>query len=153
KIPVLLVEAIDVANETFPEQYYRSAFDLITKDLYRDNNCEVFILNFHKGGQDIRLNADVVSRALDAIHAVSPTYQVVVVGLSMGGVITRYALAKTEAQGGDHHVGLFISYDSPQGRLGGANVNPDLQDKLFLQDSTIAAIAALQHVFQSDAAK
>jgi triacylglycerol esterase/lipase EstA (alpha/beta hydrolase family) len=37
----------------------------------------------------------------------------VVGGLSMGGLVTRYALAMLERDNPEHEVGTYFSYDSP----------------------------------------
>jgi hypothetical protein len=39
--------------------------------------------------------------------------RLVVGGFSMGGIVTRYALAKLEMRRMDHRTGLYFSYDSP----------------------------------------
>lgn len=123
KIPVLMVEGFDPPNEKFPELYYNLTWELVNTDLY-PHGYEVFILNFHDGGRDLRPNADVLIKAIEKVHEICPNYKIVVAGLSMGGPIARYALAKREGQGGAHNVGLFLSYDSPQRW---AHVSPDLQ--------------------------
>jgi hypothetical protein len=149
KIPVLLVEGFDPTNDKFAELYYNLTWDLVNTDLY-PNGYEVFILNFHDGGRDLRLNADVLLKALEKIHEICPYYQIAVGGLSMGGPITRYALAKKEDQGGTHDVGLFLSYDSPQRW---AHVNPNLQDWIKDQSTSQEAIRILQDNLKSVAAK
>jgi hypothetical protein len=149
KIPVLLVEGFDPTNDKFPELYYNLTWDLVNTDLY-PNEYEVFILNFHDGGRDLRLNADVLFKALEKIHVICPNYKIAVAGLSMGGPITRYSLAKKESQGGTHNVGLFLSYDSPQD---GAHVNPGMQDWIKDQNANQEAIRIMQDNLKSVAAK
>src|SRR5262249_5010783 len=102
---------------------------------------EVFILNFHDGGASLEHNADVVANALDAIHAVAPNNPIDIVGISMGGVIARYALARAESHGTPHHAGVFVSYDAPQQ---GAHANRSFQDAIKQAPSGNAAVAALQ---------
>lgn len=149
KIPVLLVEGFDPLNEKYPETYYNLTWDLVNSDLY-PNGYEVFILNFHDAGRDLRLNADVLIKNLEKIHEICPNYQIAVGGLSMGGPITRYALAKKEDENDSHNVGLFMSYDSPQD---GAHVSPDLQDWIKIQNPNEGAIGELQDNLESVAAK
>lgn len=129
KIPVLMVEGFDPLNEKFPEVYYNLTWNLINTDLY-PNGYVVFILNFNNGGRDLGLNAEVLMKAIEKVHEICPNYKIALAGLSMGGPIARYALAKKEHEGGIHHVGLFLPYDSPQD---GAHVNPDLQDWIAMQ--------------------
>lgn len=149
KIPVLFVEGFDPLNDKFPETYYNLTWELVNTDLY-PNNYEVFILNFHDGGRDLRLNADVLMKCIQKIHQICPNYQIAVGGLSMGGPITRYALAEMEELGGNHNVGLFMSYDSPQD---GAHTNPGLQDWIKGEDPNEGVIGILQSNLNSVAAK
>ncbi len=149
KIPVLLVEGFDPLNEKFPEEYYNLTWQLIHNDLY-PNGYEVFILNFYEGGADLTDNAEVLLKAIEKIHEICPNYKIALAGLSMGGPIGRYALAKKEDQGGTHNVGLFLSYDSPQA---GAHVSPGLQDWIKGQNPNEGVIGDLQANLQSVAAK
>lgn len=152
KIPVLMVEGFDPLSEKFPEDYYNLTWDLVNTDLI-PNGYEVFILNFHDGGRDLRLNAEVVLKALEKIHEICPNYKIALAGLSMGGPIARYALAKKEGLGGTHDVGLFLSYDSPQGDVHSVHVSPNMQDWIYTLDPNIGAVAKMQAGLQSVAAK
>lgn len=152
KIPVLMVEGFDPLNEKFPEEYYNLTWDLVNTDLI-PNGYEVFILNFHDGGRDLRLNAEVVLKALERVHEICPNYRIALAGLSMGGPIARYALAKTEGLGGTHDVGLFLSYDSPQGEVNSVHVNPNMQDWIYTLDPNTGAVGKMQASLQSVAAK
>jgi triacylglycerol esterase/lipase EstA (alpha/beta hydrolase family) len=150
KIPMLVVEGIDVLNHTFPNRVYADLFPLVQNSL-RPQNVETFLLNFAQGGDDLRNNAAVVQSALDAIHTQCPNNDIALVGLSMGGLVCRYALVKLESQGAPHHVGLFISYDSPQQE---ACVNHQFQDVLrAVTISGVPLLDDLKAVFQSQAAK
>lgn len=152
KIPVLMVEGFDPLNQKFPEDYYNLTWGLVNTDLI-PNGYEVFILNFHDGGRDLRLNAEVVLKALEKVHEICPNYKIALAGLSMGGVIARYALAKKEGLGGSHDVGLFLSYDSPQSRLNSVHVSPNMQDWIYTLDANVGAVGDMQASLQSVAAK
>ena len=149
KTPVLFVEGFDPLNENFQSRYYHLTYDLITQNLY-PNNYAIFILNFADGGRDMRENAEVVKKALESIHQLCPKYKIALAGLSMGGVISRYALADLENQNKSHDVGLFLSFDSPQDK---AHINPELQDWIKGQDDSDTAIMLLQNNLKSLAAK
>jgi hypothetical protein len=148
KIPLLLVEGYDVADQTGPDTYYLLTWDLINSDLI-PNGYEVFILNFHYANDDMRHNAAVVQQALQKIRDLCPSYEIALAGLSMGGVISRYALAQTEGAGGEHRVGLFISFDSPQQQ---AHANPDLQDYIRELSTNEGIVGQLKASLQSPAA-
>ena len=82
--------------------------------VYVDNN---------NGIDDIKRNAALFMEALDKINSsiyrndnASPN---VVMGISMGGLVARYALRKMETENKDHKVWKYISIDSPHK---GANV-------------------------------
>lgn len=109
------------------------------------------ILNFHNGGRDSRLNADVVLK--ERVHEICPNYKIALAGLSMGGPIARYALAKREGLGRTHDVGLFLSYYSPQSKLSSVHVSPDMQEWIYTLDPNIGAVAKMQASLQSVAAK
>ena len=61
-----MVEGFDPLNENFAELYYNLTLELVNTDLY-PNGYEVFILNFNEGGRDLRLNANVVSKAIEKV--------------------------------------------------------------------------------------
>lgn len=149
KKPVLLVEGFDPLNENFPERYYTLTESLINNRLYPDN-CAVFILNFKDGGGDIRQNAQVLKKCIQKIQQLSPNYRIAVGGLSMGGLVSRYALAEMEEEGQEHNAGLFFSFDSPQD---GAHISPEMQDWIKGQNRDEEAIRNLQDNLKSIAAK
>jgi hypothetical protein len=161
KRPILLVEGFDPLNTNYPDLYYLLAFHLINEDLRFSgqtglhkpvpNDFAVFILNFNNGGQDLAQNAPVVLSALNKINALCPGKDIAVAGLSMGGVITRYALAKAEQDGIDHHTDMFISFDSPQA---GAHINMQLQSLVSLLPEGVSSVTDdLQLKLKSMAAK
>jgi len=147
KKPVLMVEGFDPLNTNFPNMYYNLSYDLVNTTLNPDEYA-VFLLNFSDGGADMRDNADVLMSSLQKVNELCPNYPINLTGLSMGGVISRYALARAEEQGIDHHVGIFVSYDSPQQ---GANFNYQLQTLISASDRP--EVADLQTLFGSMAAK
>src|SRR5438552_780081 len=114
-----MVESIDWSNQTFPESYTLNYVNFV--DAMYAQNFEVFVLNFNQGGGDILSNANVFDAALGKVRQLCPQYKIGVIGFSMGAVIARYALARQESQGFDHHVGMFVAYDSP---LNGAWLKP-----------------------------
>ncbi|HXC67585.1 MAG TPA: alpha/beta fold hydrolase, partial [Nitrospiraceae bacterium] len=148
RTPVLVVEGLDPANHAYPDVVYGRIAPFVNQALYPSGK-EVFVLNFANGGGSMRDNAAVLQDALDAITELCPTKHIAVVGISMGGVITRYALAKAEAESRRHNVGLFISYDSPQVM---AHANHGLQDEVRLHP-TVGALASIQTLLSSTAAK
>ena len=102
------------------------------------NNYDIVYVDNNNGIDDIRKNATLFEEAMDLIN--SPTYRNadaapnIVMGISMGGLVARYALRKMEMQGKDHKTWKYISIDSPHK---GANVPVGLQ-------------AALRHISSFD---
>jgi hypothetical protein len=89
-----------------------SQYDIV----YVDNNI---------GTDDIRRNAKLFEEAINWVNAHKTGGQPnVVMGLSMGGLVARYALRDMEVAGKDHQTWKFISVDAPHK---GANVPVSLQ--------------------------
>ncbi|MCX7547973.1 T9SS type A sorting domain-containing protein [Xanthomarina sp. F1114] len=95
-------------------------------DLVRDEDFDVVILNFPiytrtedsaviDGGVDfIERNAMLLVELINIINAEKEgTAQNVVIGPSMGGLISRYALNYMENQNMNHDTRLWISFDAP----------------------------------------
>ncbi|MFI7321672.1 esterase/lipase family protein [Streptomyces venezuelae] len=83
----------------------------------RNRGRDVILLGFDERSASILDNAEVVRAAiLEAIARRTGDHPLTVGGFSMGGLVTRYALAKMEHEGGqanDHQTALYFSYDSP----------------------------------------
>ncbi|MCB0447125.1 MAG: T9SS type A sorting domain-containing protein [Gelidibacter sp.] len=108
-------------------------------DLIRDEGYDLVVLNFQAsymsptngtteilGGADyIQRNAFTLVELINTINGIKVgTEENVVIGPSMGGLISRYALRYMEQNTMDHETRLFISFDSPHR---GANVPIGIQ--------------------------
>jgi hypothetical protein len=75
---------------------------------------DVVLVGFEERHTFIQANAGVV---ISAIHQVIQERQggepLIVGGVSMGGIITRYALAEMENRQEDHETATYLSWDSP----------------------------------------
>lgn len=134
--PLLVVEGIDAVNENNAASYYALGSDPNAELFPRGQaeGADVAVLNFGDGGRDMRLNAAVARRAVLAMQQYKQsTRSTDVAGVSMGGVVARYALAKMEEDGETHGVGTFASIDAPQR---GAVIDRSLQQ--FIRDRTTA---------------
>ena len=122
--PVIMVEGFDPVNTTFPSYYYGKAMNFLNK--IRSLDADVIIFNFADGGIDLADNAEIIKGFTRYIETIQQGSQkVILTGLSMGGVIARYALASAEAENLPLNVSHFISIDSPQH---GALLPRDFQD-------------------------
>ena len=79
---------------------------------------DIVFIDYANGTDDIMLNASLFKAVLDYVNTnkdPASTEQNVVMGMSMGGLIARYKLAKMEkAAPGSTHTRLLILQDSPQ---------------------------------------
>ncbi len=145
--PLLLVEGFDpdkgnYANENFPERYYAGGSDFLGKA--RALGADVLIFNFEDGGADLLTNAGHVQAAIRYINTIKTgSVQTRVAGMSMGGVIARYALAQAEEAQDALNVSHFASLDAPQQ---GAVVDNALQDYVLEKTpgASLGATAAQQ---------
>jgi hypothetical protein len=77
------------------------------------------------GMDDIRRNAKLFEYVIEWVNThKSGTESNVVMGISMGGLVARYALRKMELEGKDHQTKKYISIDAPHK---GANVPVGIQ--------------------------
>jgi len=111
--PCLVVEGFDAQNTSFPQSYYKIGSSFF--DQLRTYDRDVLILDFADGGKGISENAQFVKSALSYINSIkTETNSIVLAGLSMGGVVCRYALAEAEQNSQNLNVSLFFSIDAPQ---------------------------------------
>ena len=115
-------EDFDIVIINFPQYFKMSDGSLLSMKNATDvNNDGVIDVNDYPGstlidgGVDfIERNAMIVVDVLNLINASKTgTEENVVIGPSMGGLITRYALNYMENQTIDHDTRLWISFDSP----------------------------------------
>ena len=135
-------------------------------DLRNNEGSDIILLNFPnytraEDGATINGGADYIERnglvLVNLIETIKDDIQgankIVVIGPSMGGLITRYALTYMEDSGLDHETGIWLSFDSPQK---GANVPISFQYAVnyfaeYLGDADMAALRDVQ--LNSPAAK
>ncbi|WP_299119670.1 T9SS type A sorting domain-containing protein [uncultured Winogradskyella sp.] len=126
-------------------------------DLLRVEGFDIVILNFPtyvraSDGETIDGGADFMERnalllvelvnIINTDKAANNPEQNVIIGPSMGGIISRYALNYMEANMLDADTRLYISFDSPHH---GANVPIGLQHQLnFLANNPLSPVAELE---------
>ncbi len=92
-------------------------------NLYKElqiNNYDIVYLDYNDGVDDIRRNATLMQEAISWVNNHKEgNHPNIVMGISMGGLVARYALRKMELAGIDHQTWKYISIDSPHK---GANV-------------------------------
>jgi len=141
--PFIVAEGFDPATILYPEypqgdisyhDFVQSLIDAESDDLSdllrHANNAEydIVYIDWVNGVGDIRKNAETLEMIINWVNdqkaAANSTEENVLMGQSMGGLVSKYALVKMEQKDDDHQVGLFIAHDSP---FRGANVPPSVQ--------------------------
>ncbi len=80
----------------------------------RRRGHDLVLVGYDDRSASILRNAETVTQVVfRAIGERLGDAPLTVGGFSMGGLVTRYALAKLEADGVDHQTALYLSYDSP----------------------------------------
>ncbi|MGY0231687.1 esterase/lipase family protein [Longispora urticae] len=121
-------------------------FALITE--LNQRGYDVIVLGYRDCSRSILANAETATQCIWQAIAESVTDTPLVVGgFSMGGLVTRYALARMELLRMDHRVSHYFSYDTPHL---GAWVPISLQSLAWYIRPTNSALADL---VDSDAAR
>ncbi|MFD6550749.1 esterase/lipase family protein [Streptomyces sp. NPDC058398] len=80
----------------------------------RRRGMDVILLGFKNRTASVLDNAEAVqATVLETIARRVGNRRLVVGGFSMGGLVTRYALARMESRAMDHQTGVYFSYDTP----------------------------------------
>jgi hypothetical protein len=120
KNPIIICEGFDPLNERGSIELY----SLLNRQNFIENlkskGYDFIILNFTHGATYIERNAYLLKGLIENINSRKVTQnKLVIIGASMGGLVSRYALAYMEKNGINHDTRLFVSFDSPQN---GANI-------------------------------
>jgi len=136
--PVIVVEGFDLDNAmNWDEIYYLLNGEHLAETLH-DEGFDLILLNFTDATDYVQRNAYVIVELIEEVLAgVDPRTTATVIGASMGGLASRYALAYMESHALPHRVATFISFDAPQR---GANIPLGIQYwmQLFLVESAAA---------------
>lgn len=128
--PVLVVQGLFLTTEhPTPMQVFEQAFDLIQG--LRHAGRDVWVLAFSDALAPIAAQALAVSEAVRTASEAANGAKVDVVGLSLGGLAARYALARDEANNGPSagKAGVFATVDAPHQ---GANIHVALQAAIWV---------------------
>ncbi|MCL9759981.1 hypothetical protein [Frankia sp. AiPa1] len=80
----------------------------------REQGRDLILIGFDERSASILNNASTATAAIhQAVTERLGDTRLLVGGFSMGGIVTRYALARMELQRIDHQVGVYLSVDSP----------------------------------------
>ncbi|WP_314223124.1 esterase/lipase family protein [Streptomyces zaehneri] len=113
--PVIMADGFNLGRSELDKLYQGlegGEFPFVSE--LRRRGRDVILLGFDERSASILDNAETaVSAIMRTIAEQADDTRLVVGGFSMGGIVTRYALAKLETQRMDHRTGLYFSYDSP----------------------------------------
>ncbi|WJV47926.1 esterase/lipase family protein [Streptomyces flavofungini] len=116
--PVLLADGFNTGPSTPDFSWnaldFTSPFPFLSE--LRRRGRDVVLIGYHERSASILDNAQATITAIQRAAAErAGGHPLVVGGFSMGGLVTRYALAKMESEPGgpDHGTRLYFSYDSP----------------------------------------
>ncbi len=126
--PVIIAEGYDPLNE-YNEAYYESAYSTLINQVTADGSGrDIVLVNFANGGASISTNANELVTIINSVNTQKVgNYPNAVVGISMGGLVARWALKHMENLGQSHNTSLYVSFDSPHR---GANLPKDIRDHI-----------------------
>ncbi|HEX7847915.1 MAG TPA: hypothetical protein VF476_19075, partial [Chitinophagaceae bacterium] len=126
--PLIIVEGFDPDGEfDFDELFLRLDGDInlpgvpaiiLNSGLDDINEYDLIFLNYSNGTDYIQRNAYLLEAVIDEVNSSKTTWNGVrqdnvIIGMSMGGLVVRYALRDMELNSEDHETRLFISHDAP----------------------------------------
>lgn len=113
--PIVMVEGFDLDNSMGWDELYALLDQENLLETLRAAGFDAVVLDFTDATEAIQVNAFVVESLIGQVqNAIAPGTSIAVVGASMGGLCSRYALAWMEHHGVPHRVRTWISFDSPQ---------------------------------------
>ena len=97
------------------ENYPNFLNNLLTEqDDQGESNYDVILVEFEDGADYIQKNAKLLQKVIERVNDEKLCgYQNLILGLSMGGQVSRFALKYMEQEGIDHQCRQYISFDSP----------------------------------------
>lgn len=158
RCPVLVAEGFDMQNNMDWDALYNLLNGQQLAETLRAYGRDLLVLDYTNAMRNIFENAALARKAVNYVNANrhDAADPFTVIGASMGGLVTRIALAdmdRAPAAYGASHVNTWISFDSPHK---GANIPLGIQEFLaFFSDknSEFAAAAELLGILNQPAAK
>lgn len=121
--PFIICEGFDPLNSWSGQDVYNFQMNPSFLSCLRNRGYDIIILDLDNNSLDIRKNAELFIKLIEDIKTEvannGSNNSIIAGGVSMGGLITRYALAKMEHDNLDHRVDKFITFDTPHR---GANI-------------------------------
>lgn len=110
------------------------------------NKFDIVYVDNNNGVDDIRRNAKLFEAAIDIVNNLKEKNQInVVMGISMGGLVARYALRDMELRNKEHNAIKFITIDSPHK---GANVPVGAQAAVRQLQPSVPLVYVIEAIIQ-----
>ncbi|MER6561002.1 hypothetical protein ABT300_25380 [Streptomyces sp. NPDC001027] len=113
--PVIMADGFNLGRSELDKLYQGlEGGDFAFISELRRSGRDVILLGFEERSASILDNAQAAKAAvMEAVARQVGDARLTVGGFSMGGIVTRYALAAMEHERIDHRTALYFSYDSP----------------------------------------
>ncbi|MGW1783936.1 esterase/lipase family protein [Streptomyces sp. NPDC002143] len=112
--PVIMADGFNLGKSDLKALYAGLDRDYPLLTQLRRRGRDVILLGFDERSDSVLDNAEAAMAAILRTSAEQlGSAPLAVGGFSMGGLVTRYALAKMERRRMDHRTRLYFSYDSP----------------------------------------
>ncbi len=139
------LDALNTISEQFQRHDLRRLFECMMDDETLPH--DIYILYYRYNPQHLRNNSAVFFSAVKYVsNDLYNGRKIVAGGRSMGGIISRYALAKSEQEGYPLPVKTWLTFDSPHQ---GAHISPELLD--YFKDVINQPMS--NRLYNNDAAK
>src|SRR5262249_29540441 len=113
--PIVVIEGFDSDNSMNWDELYQLLDQQGLIETLRAEGFDTVVLNFADAPLPIQENGLLVAELIQQVQdRIGSTTTLALVGASMGGLCSRFALDWLETQGIPHRVRTWISFDGPQ---------------------------------------
>jgi len=149
--PIVVVEGFDLDNSMSWEELYALLNREELLERLRALGYDAVVVNFDDATNYIQRNAFLLVEILGIVRgAVAPETSIALAGASMGGLVSRFALAYMETNGIPLDARVYVAFDSPHR---GASIPLGIQYWVDFFSGESADAAALLAALDSPAAR
>ncbi len=119
---------VSLDNATYSDtQFYNDVNQGLFANSLRNSGYDVILYRYLNTDSGVAFNAKGVKVLLNKLENLPSVTSTSVIGLSMGGVVARYALTELENEIGLHKMASYVSFDAPHL---GANLPRGITDNI-----------------------